>query len=99
MWQDKATQQRLLFGGLLQEVEGEKSMNNPGNVWLRGVWCCERRYQCKWQGFALHAGLAWGEIPSENNAWRQWHDRECGGQLIQLIQPNSFSDDGPKTHD
>lgn len=52
-----------------------------------GVWCCEREHQCKWQCFALHRGLAWGTIPNEHNVWRQWHDRECGGQLIQLLEP------------
>lgn len=51
---------------------------------MPGVWCCEHRAECKWQGFALHQGLSWGIIP-EHSQWREWHDRECGGRLIQLI--------------
>jgi len=51
---------------------------------MPGVWCCEHRAKCKWQGFALHQGLSWGAIP-EHGQWREWHNRECGGRLIQLI--------------
>lgn len=58
----------------------------------QGVWCCERMAQCNWQGFALHQGLAWGTVPPKHEAitndWRTWHDRECGGRLIQLLPPN-----------
>jgi len=50
-----------------------------------GVWCCEYRHKCKWQGFALHQGLAWGSKEYALRAWRTWHDRECGGKLIQLV--------------
>ena len=49
------------------------------------VWCCEKKSKCKWQGFALYQGLAWGKVP-ENTEWRKWHDRECGGRLIQLLE-------------
>lgn len=49
------------------------------------VWCCERQHNCKWQGFVLHRGLAWGTVPGETNLWRQRHDLECGGKLIQLV--------------
>lgn len=52
-----------------------------------GVWCCERGWQCKWQGYALHQGLSWGTVPTKGNVWLEWHKRECGGELIQLIQP------------
>lgn len=54
-----------------------------------GVWCCDQQHKCKWQGFALHQGLSWGTIPDESNVWRQWHDRECGGKLIQIVEPES----------
>lgn len=50
---------------------------------------CERRHQCKWQCFALHQGLGWGRIPDENNPWRVWHARECGGKLIELFEAPS----------
>jgi len=52
-----------------------------------GVWCCENKSACKWQGYALHQGLGWGTIPPETNEWRMWHNRECGGKLIQLVPP------------
>lgn len=45
---------------------------------------CKRRHQCKWQCFALHQGLGWGRIENTNPAWREWHQRECGGRLIPL---------------
>ena len=53
----------------------------------QGIWCCEQQHKCKWQGFALHHGLSWGTIPHDSNTWRQWHSRECGGALIQLVEP------------
>ncbi len=61
-------------------------MINPTK--MNNVWCCEKKYECKWQGFALHQGLAWGKIPPKTNMWRLWHDRECGGRLIQLLPKN-----------
>ena len=48
-------------------------------------WYCEKKWNCKWQGFALHHGIAWGIIPPKTNIWRQWHEQNCGGKLIQLI--------------
>jgi len=51
---------------------------------MPGVWCCEKRHKCKWQGYVLRQGLAWGEIPA-NTEWRKWHDKKCRGQLIQLV--------------
>jgi hypothetical protein len=45
---------------------------------------CEKLHQCKWQGFKLHQGLGWGAVPGENDPWRVWHDKECGGKLIEL---------------
>lgn len=57
-----------------------------------GVWCCEKHSQCKWQGFALHRGLAWGTIADSLPEWRERHERECGGKLIQLLEPNPTAD-------
>ena len=45
---------------------------------------CEKMDKCQWQGFALHQGLGWGEVPSPHDTWREYHDRECGGKLIQM---------------
>lgn len=55
------------------------------------VWCCEHRFKCKWQGFMLHQGLGWGTIPNETDEWRKWHDRECGGRLIQLVNTKTIA--------
>lgn len=52
-----------------------------------GVFCCQHKDRCGWQGFVLHQGLGWGTIPHELNPWRQAHDQMCGGSLIQLVQP------------
>ena len=57
-----------------------------------GVWCCEHRFNCNWQGINLHQGLGWGTIPPEHSVFRKWHDKECGGKLIQLVEPSK--DDG-----
>jgi hypothetical protein len=54
-----------------------------------GVWCCERRSECRWQGFALHQGLGWGKVRGGWDPWAQAHERECGGKLIQLLPPYS----------
>lgn len=49
-----------------------------------GVWCCSNKGQCTWKGFVLNRGISWGTITP---AWKRWHDRECEGNLIQLLQP------------
>lgn len=49
-----------------------------------GVWCCEKKEKCIWQGFLLTAGLAWGEVPV-GTMWRKRHDAVCGGRLIQIV--------------
>lgn len=54
----------------------------------RGVWCCEKRWECKWQCYALHQGLSWGTVPLPTEPWAEWHKRECGGLLMQLIPPS-----------
>lgn len=60
-----------------------------------GVWCCEHRWRCKWQGARLSGGLAWGNILESlsKNDWRAWHDRMCGGRLIQLVEPTTIQSD------
>jgi hypothetical protein len=65
-----------------------ESLHHPG------VWCCERRSECAWQGYALHHGLAWGVVPGEETPWRRYHDRHCGGRLIQLLDPTKGVDHG-----
>jgi hypothetical protein len=47
---------------------------------------CEHKHKCKWQGFALNSGLGWGVPPDTTDAWREWHDKQCGGKLIQLYE-------------
>jgi len=56
-----------------------------------GVWCCERKSACKWQGFVLNHGLGWGLVPQDAgaNSWRSAHSRECGVRLIQLVAPSA----------
>jgi hypothetical protein len=63
-----------------------------------GVWCCEHKSRCKWQGFALNHGIGWGVVPKNTGAysWREAHDRECGGRLIQLVPPNDRDHQQPE---
>lgn len=56
-----------------------------------GLFVCERKHKCKWQGFRMRDGLGFGVIPHQSDAWRNRHDSECRGRLIQLIEPNSKS--------
>lgn len=55
-----------------------------GGYMKEKIWYCSEKAKCKWQCFALHQGLGWGEIPSKDNKWRQWHDKTCKGELIQI---------------
>lgn len=54
------------------------------------VWCCTEKSKCKWQAFALHQGLAWGEVPGKDNPWRQFHDVECPGKLVNLFDDKAL---------
>ena len=63
-----------------------------GSVAHPGVWCCERRGQCRWKCYALEAaGLQWGTPDQVTPEWLKWHKRECGGRLVQLVPPNADS--------
>jgi len=55
---------------------------------MTGVWCCTEKTRCRWQGVRLHQGLAWGTVPPLADTWRQYHDRNCCGVLVQLIAPD-----------
>ncbi len=60
-----------------------------------GVWCCERKHDCKWQGFALFRGLAWGKKEGPLDEWTKYHSEYCGGKLIQLLEPQDFPPSRP----
>lgn len=60
-----------------------------------GVWCCSSGYRCRWQGYTLHKGLAWGTMPQPTDAWRMRHALECGGMLVQLLEPQPFLEPQP----
>lgn len=61
----------------------------PGSMSHPGVWCCEKRGQCKWKCYALEtAGLQWGTPDQTTAEWIKCHKRECGGELVQLMPPN-----------
>ena len=53
-----------------------------------GVWCCTEKAKCQWQGFVLHQGLAWGTVAGPTGEWKDRHNTNCRGRLIQLIPPN-----------
>ena len=56
--------------------------------WNQGIWGCRRGLKCKWKGLALSAnGIEIGTVRPPGNAWREEHDRQCGGELVQILQP------------
>ena len=62
-------------------------MSDHTDPWKRGIWGCRRGYQCTWKGFALTSGgISIGTIPHETNEWRKWHELECGGELVQILE-------------
>lgn len=62
-------------------------MSNNYDPWKRGIWCCRRGACCQWKGFALSKdGIAIGTIPHETDRWRRFHQRECGGELVQILE-------------
>ena len=48
------------------------------------IFYCEKKEKCKWKAFALEFhGVGFGKIENTTYEWRQWHEKECGGKLIQ----------------
>ncbi len=69
---------------------GAPEQKKEALAWIQGkldakAFFCEKLHQCKWQGFRLHQGLGWGAIPGERDPWRVWHEKECGGKLVELF--------------
>jgi hypothetical protein len=61
--------------------------------WDRGIWGCRRGNQCKWKGRKLSSdGIALGIVPHEADTWRQWHERTCGGELVQIVEKEQVDD-------
>jgi hypothetical protein len=47
---------------------------------------CEHGTKCKWKCFALDSqGYGHGRIENYLQAWRDWHEKKCGGKLIQAV--------------
>jgi hypothetical protein len=47
---------------------------------------CEHKSKCKWKGFALDGnGYGIGRVENYLQTWRDWHEKECGGKLIQAV--------------
>jgi 3-mercaptopyruvate sulfurtransferase SseA len=47
---------------------------------------CEHGTKCKWKCFALdYEGYGHGRIENYLPAWKEWHEKECGGKLIQAV--------------
>lgn len=77
---DQYTRECILF--LIRQIEDHDAEVEVVNV---QAFYCQKRHQCRWQGLILHQGLGWGLIPGEHDPWRVWHDKECGGRLVELI--------------
>ena len=62
-------------------------MTEHTDPWKQGIWGCRLGSWCQWKGFALSKdGIAIGTVPHETNEWRKWHERECGGELVQVLE-------------
>ena len=45
---------------------------------------CEHGANCKWKCFALdYYGNGIGTLKNYEGAWKEWHEKQCGGKLIQ----------------
>ena len=61
--------------------------------WDRGIWGCRRGGECTWKGTKLSDdGLSLGTVPHESDTWRQWHERKCGGELVQILEQEQSDD-------
>jgi hypothetical protein len=48
------------------------------------IFWCENKDRCKWKCFATdHDGFGIGRIENTLPLWREWHEKICGGKLIQ----------------
>ena len=55
------------------------------------VYACEKGRKCKWKAFhASYYSLTEGKIKNSTSEWREWHEKKCGGRLIQykLVEVN-----------
>ena len=58
---------------------------------IADVIYCERGRDCKWKCFALdYEGYGHGKLQNYLTEWREWHEKQCGGKLIQaeIVLPN-----------
>jgi len=87
-------EKNLPAGGGTEGQAGISPPSTPGGptsfrgVEHSGVWCCSEKSKCQWQGFALYQGLAWGTTEGPTSEWREMHDQNCRGELVQLVPPN-----------
>ena len=48
------------------------------------IYYCEKKNKCQWKAFALNAdGMSLGRVENALPAWREWHEKMCGGKLVQ----------------
>ena len=56
------------------------------NLKITDIIYCEHKSKCKWKGFALDGnGYGIGRVENYLQAWKDWHEKECGGKLIQAV--------------
>jgi hypothetical protein len=60
--------------------------NTLNDLKITDIIYCEHKSKCKWKGFALDGnGYGIGKVENYLQAWRDWHEKECGGKLIQAV--------------
>jgi hypothetical protein len=56
------------------------------NLKITDIIYCEHKSKCKWKGFALDGnGYGIGKVENYLQEWKDWHEKECGGKLIQAV--------------
>ena len=56
------------------------------DIKITDIIYCEHKSKCKWKGFALDGnGYGIGRVENYLQTWRDWHEKECGGKLIQAV--------------
>jgi len=79
-WRDKARP-------IIATVIAKYGSDYHADPWKHGIWGCRRGCRCQWKGFVLSKdGISIGTVPHETDAWRKCHARECGGELVQILE-------------
>lgn len=66
-----------------EELDGLRALCEA----IPAIYTCTEGFNCKWQGFGMLRGVGAGLIANTTPEWRERHEQQCPGQLIQ-VTPN-----------